>query len=153
MFERQRCTSYFWDRRLLERETNQFNMLSLAAFVILLINPLNLFDIGFQFSFTCVLGIVSLAPKIRLLLYRSNSKQARHDVLYAGFIQSFSVSIAVWLVIEGLIAYYFEIITPISVVANLIVVPLLMIVVYLGVGLLISAMILPSLAVFCAALS
>lgn len=141
----------FLGARLLERETNQLNMLSVAAFIILLINPLNLFDIGFQLSFTCVLGIVSLAPKIRSMLYRKNTSRARHDVLYAGFIQSFSVSVAVWLVVEGLIGYYFEIITPVSIVANLIVVPLLMVVVYIGVGLIIFALILPILAFFCAA--
>jgi len=39
---------------IIEKEPNSLNTLFLAAMVILVFNPLNLFDVGFQLSFVCV---------------------------------------------------------------------------------------------------
>ena len=49
--------------RIIERDRDLFNLLAFAAFVLLLINPAQLWDIGFQLSFAAVASIVYLAPK------------------------------------------------------------------------------------------
>ncbi len=49
--------------RLIERDRDLFNLLAFAALVLLLINPAQLWDIGFQLSFAAVASIVYLAPK------------------------------------------------------------------------------------------
>ena len=49
--------------RIIERDRDLFNLLALAALVLLLINPAQLWDIGFQLSFAAVAAIVYLAPK------------------------------------------------------------------------------------------
>ena len=49
--------------RLIDRDKDLFNLLALAALVLLLINPVQLWDIGFQLSFAAVASIVYLAPK------------------------------------------------------------------------------------------
>ena len=49
--------------RLIDRDKDLFNVLALAALVLLLINPVQLWDIGFQLSFAAVASIVYLAPK------------------------------------------------------------------------------------------
>lgn len=53
------------------RETNNLNTLAAAGFILLVINPNYLFDVGFQLSFTAMLGIV-LLHKPLYLLWRSS---------------------------------------------------------------------------------
>ncbi len=48
--------------------------------------------------------------------------------------------------VAGLIAYYFHTITPVSLIANLLVIPLISIIVMLGLGLLMAGTILPACA-------
>ncbi len=49
--------------RIIERDRDLFNLLAFAALVLLLINPAQLWDIGFQLSFAAVAAIVYLMPK------------------------------------------------------------------------------------------
>jgi len=128
---------------VVEKETDTLNTLCLAALIILLINPLSLFDIGFQLSFTCVLSIIFLSPKLKSIFirWRSPEKSKMMRFVY----DSISVSLGIWLGVDGLIAYYFGIITPITVLANLIVVPLLSVIVVLGFGLLVAGIFVPFL--------
>ncbi len=48
----------------INRDTNTYNTLAVAAFAILLWNPYTLFHVGFQFSFLAVVGIVFFTPNI-----------------------------------------------------------------------------------------
>jgi len=142
---------------IVEKEFDAFNTLCLAAMIILMINPLNLFDVGFQLSFVCVLTILYINRGVK----KKDVKNAfRKDIKSNGRIydrwfhytlQSFYLSLAIWIGVAGLIAYYFGIITPITILANLVVVPLISIVVALGFGLLAIGIILPSWAFMFAA--
>ena len=57
--------------RIIERDRDLFNLLAFAALVLLLINPVQLWDIGFQLSFAAVASIVYLAPKWERFIGRS----------------------------------------------------------------------------------
>lgn len=57
------CISNIYNRR-----GSTYNTISLAAFLILLINPFYLFDIGFQLSFAAVLSICFFYPILSRLL-------------------------------------------------------------------------------------
>ncbi len=46
------------------RQSNIFNTLAVSAFILLCINPLLIFSVGFQLSYLAVAGIVYLQPKI-----------------------------------------------------------------------------------------
>jgi competence protein ComEC len=121
---------------LIEREGDPLNLLSLAALILLIMNPFNLYDIGFQLSFTSVLFI--------LLLY-----SRFHDGLtgFFGFLPEqfknilvplLALSSAAYLGVCPLVIYYFNIVTPVTLLANVIVVPLTSINTALGIGLLVS---------------
>lgn len=43
---------------------NSYNILAIAAFIILIINPYSLMDVGFQLSFLAVLGLIYIHPKL-----------------------------------------------------------------------------------------
>lgn len=49
----------------LERKSQIYNTISFSAFVMLIINPDYLFDVGFQLSYSAVVSIVYFQPKIK----------------------------------------------------------------------------------------
>jgi len=55
---------FYFTGKLLWRDVNLLNTLSLSAFFLLLINPVNLFMPGFQLTFAATLAIILFYPKI-----------------------------------------------------------------------------------------
>ncbi|MEW6008597.1 MAG: ComEC/Rec2 family competence protein [Candidatus Omnitrophota bacterium] len=133
---------------LIEREGTIFNSLALAALLILLFEPRFLFDVGFQLSFMSVLGIIVLTPCFIKSFQPTLKASAatKLSCILKFFIYAFFVSTTAWLATAPLIMYYFKIITPIAIFANIIIVPSLTIIVGLGFALLFSATIFPALA-------
>ena len=131
--------------RLLNRPCSIYNSLGFAAFLILAAQPLYLFDPGFQLSFLCVFFIIYLTPKIERVLARlcevspRTSRPTLSRRVKRFIIASFSASLAVWLGIFPLISYYFKNFVPITVLANLTIVPLLFVIVANGFLLILSA--------------
>jgi competence protein ComEC len=102
--------------QLTRRKLSVYNSLAIAAFLLLLIQPTDLMDVGFQLSFLAVLGIVSLFPVI-------NSWVVSH-----GWINKIwslaAVSLSAQLATFPLSLYYFHQFPNYFLLANLIVVPL-----------------------------
>lgn len=117
---------------LINREIRIYNLLGLAALSILIYNPNYLFDSGFQLSFSSVISIIYFAPKIEKFFSRLN----HYPVC---LIRAFSVSLAAWLGIAPLVAFYFNIITPVAILANLVVIPCLFLTVSAGLCFLVFA--------------
>ncbi len=117
---------------LINREIKIYNSLGFAALLILIFHPHNLFDAGFQLSFLSVISIVYFAPKIEKLF------PARRGVFFY-LIRAFSVSLSAWIGIAPLVAFYFNIVTPVAVLANLVVIPCLFLIVSAGISFLIFA--------------
>ena len=142
---------------LINRQPHVINSLSLAALIILGYNPLQIFDAGFQLSFVSVLGIVLLSPKLfqglsaltRLSLERIEKIFFKRKLIHLlrVTLNCFSVSLAAWLVTCCFIAYYFRIISPVTLLANLIIVPYTSLVIILGFVLSLSAIVCPILTV------
>lgn len=53
--------------QLLRRNTNVFHSLFASLFILLIVNPLLLFEVGFQLSYLAVAGIVLFQPKLSAL--------------------------------------------------------------------------------------
>ena len=132
---------------LLRRETSIYNSLALAALVILFLNPAQLFGIGFQLSFACVISILWISPKIKSLfpVYLPGKGWLRF------LTAAISVSAAAWLGSLGLLIYYFKIFSPITIFANIIVSALLPLVFISGLTLVLFGSCIPILGVIFAA--
>jgi competence protein ComEC len=128
---------------LLERPVSIYNSLSCAAFLILLLNPHELFSAGFQLSFACVVGIVVLSRRIEQPVIRFLGVQSRLAHLA---VSSLSVSFSAWLASAPFVAFYFGIITPVTVLANFVIVPYVNIVMALGFLLAFAGLVAPFLA-------
>ena len=124
---------------LLEREADIYNALSLAAIFILLANPRQLFDVGFQLSFVSVISIVYLYPKIKS---RFELKIKYLRFLFDGLLVSFSA----WLGTMGFIAYYFKIFSPVTIFANIFIVPLATLITLAGFSLIFTDLFFPVLS-------
>ncbi len=51
--------------RIIDRDADIYNLLAVAALVLLLINPTQVWDVGFQLSFVAVIAIVYFVPKMQ----------------------------------------------------------------------------------------
>ena len=126
---------------LFKREADIYNSLSLAALFILMFNPGQLFDVGFQLSFASVISIVYFYPKIKSLLRLGSLKNR----LIKAVAEGASLSFSAWLGTAGFIAYYFKLFTPVTVLANLFIVPLATLITLCGFSLIFFAWLSPSL--------
>jgi len=85
----------------LQRKGSTYNALAASAFLLLLINPQLLWNIGFQLSYLAVLGILFFQPRIERSVYFS------HQVARKGW-TLLSVAIAAQLTTFPLSLYYFH---------------------------------------------
>jgi len=123
--------SYFFERRVFLP-----NSLAAAAFFILCWNTNELFSAGFQLSFAVVGAIVLFAdPFFRFFQRRAAPDPFLPQSLVRGprrwmhssyewLCGGASVSLAAWIGSLPLILWYFHLVTPISLLANLVVVPI-----------------------------
>ena len=122
---------------------------ALAALVLLLLRPYDLFNAGFQLSFAAVVSIGALYHEFWAAFRRPETLERRLlDEAEMGPLARalrwplrrlkrllwgcFLTSAVAWLGVFPLIAYYFNLFSPVTVLANIVAVPLLMVVVVLG---------------------
>ncbi len=118
---------------LFERRPDPFNIMGLAGLVLLLINPLDLFDLGFQLSFAAVFSIVFFYQKINALPFIVKIKNNLTKYSIGRYIlPAFLVSLSAQLGTLPLIAVYFNRIPLLALVINLIAVPAAGLIVALG---------------------
>ena len=115
-----------------KRNTSTLNTLFVALLFLLISNPFYIFDLGFQFSFLAVFGIVTLQPKL-VKLIDTNYKIIRY------FWSLFSISVAAQLSVLPLSLYYFHQFPALFFVSNLLVIPALSVILGLGIFIVILA--------------
>ncbi len=113
--------------QILNRRAQIFNSLALAAFVLLLVEPFYLFNIGFQLSFLAVAGIVYVYPKIYSIW---NIKNWVGNYLW----KLTCVSIAAQIATFPLSLYYFNQFPSYFLLANIVVIPTAFAVMILGIS-------------------
>ena len=121
------------------RDKLSVNTLAFAAIVMLLFNPLSLFDVGFQLSFMAVLAILLFYPLFENLW--SQPFLLDHRV-FRWLWTMLAVSCAAQIGVAPLIAYYFGRFSCYFLLANLVVVPAAALILYLS----LSVLLIPSLA-------
>jgi len=122
--------SFFCLAVLVRRRPNALNTLSLSAIVLLAVRPMDLFNVGWQLSYTSVLGIILLQRRISNWLFERTIDRIdtlgpkENERLFVGFLKAvptsavelFSVGVAAWLGAAGVLLYHFGVITPMAAV-------------------------------------
>jgi len=108
--------------KLINRGRNLNISLFFAAFLILLLNPLTLYDAGFLLSFVVTFFIINLSPILQEL----------YSKIIIWIRNPLAVSTAAWIGIFPLSAYFFSKVSMISIISNIFIIPLTGIAVILG---------------------
>ena len=119
---------------ILNRRWNTPCGIAAAAMFILIRNPAEFFNTGFQLSFLSLAGILLLAhriepyilrtPGLEERLYSSRSRKIiRFFEIYCS--KTISVSMAAWLAVAPVSALYFHIVAPLSIPLNIVIFPLI----------------------------
>jgi competence protein ComEC len=118
-----------------------YNALAISAFLILLVKPNSIFDIGFQLSYAAVLSIVLFQPFYKKFYFSENK-------IAVYFTDTVLVSLAAQIGVLPLSLYYFNQLPLLFLLANLVIIPLSSLVLIAGIVILPLNYILPSFAIF-----
>lgn len=110
---------------------DSINTLFFALLILVTVNPFRIFDIGFQLSFAATFSIIYFTPRLSRMLYSKESN----------IIRSLVAIISVQIGLLPILAYHFNRVPLISIVANLLLVPLFSICLVLSIFLLLFAFI------------
>ncbi|MBA7486632.1 hypothetical protein ES707_22193 [subsurface metagenome] len=148
------CLSFFFRRR-----PNHFNTLSLAAIILLLMRPTNLFDAGWQLSFASVLGILLFCRRLHFFLYEkifghlwfTDALKTRPFFWIVSrpgpyILQMFSTGLAAWLGGAGILLYHFYTINPLTSVWTVVAFPFVALILTVGFLKILLSFLLPSIA-------
>jgi len=148
------CASF-----LFRRQSNPLNTLSLAAIILLLIRPTQLFEAGWQLSFATVLGIVLLSDRFYLLMYEKVTQTVwrreapRSNLLFRTatkpapyVLRLLCVGLAAWLAGAGILLYHFYAIHLFTSIWTIVVFPLVAVVLCVGYLKVILSFLLPTVA-------
>jgi competence protein ComEC len=144
---------------LVERKVFVGNSLAAAAFFLFCWNTNELFSTGFQLSFAVVAAIIFVADPLFRLLRRpaeidpflpASLSRGPRRWMHSGYewlCGCAAVSLAAWIGSLPLVLWYFHLVTPISLFANLVVVPIAFVVLAIALLSLFSTPLLPWVAV------
>jgi len=148
------CLSFFF-----RRQPNHFNSLALAAVILLMIKPTDLFEVSWQLSFAAVLGILLFAERIHFFLYEKitghswfeRKQKTRAFARIAAkpgpvLLNLFSVSLVAWLTSSGILLYNFYTIQPLTSVWTIVASPFIAVISFLGYLKLLIGLVLPTAA-------
>ncbi len=106
------------------RKQQMLNGLGLAGIIIIILNPKCVFQISFQLSFMGTWGLVYLYPHIRKLDLVKEWNLSIQDLIL--------IPLCAQIAVLPLIAYYFNIISPVSIISNLLLSYIVGVIVILG---------------------
>ena len=141
--------------RLSGRTGQAFNILSLAALTVLMLNPTDLFSLGAQLSFLAVAAITfgkdwifdaDADPLDQVVLATRPRPYKWWVALRRGFRGAFVVSGLVWLISIPLVAYQFHVLSPIGLIVNPLVMLPISLALYSGLSIFVFGDVLPLVA-------
>ena len=100
----------------LGRQYDPLNSIGIAGVVIFIINPLCVFDVGFLLSFSCVLGITIFYSTFKTILIKTKMNEKLAEAI--------AISLATSLTIIIIMACFFKTLNVISLVANVVLIPM-----------------------------
>ncbi|MBN1361219.1 MAG: DNA internalization-related competence protein ComEC/Rec2 [Sedimentisphaerales bacterium] len=139
---------------ILRRRTNPLNSLCLAAVILLLIRPTQLFEAGWQLSFAAVAGILALTGMMQDFIPNKPPAGARHSARFIRVLSKSGIAparllatgVAAWVGGAGILLYHFFTITPLTAIWTVLVFPLVGVILLGGFAKVVLFFFLPSLS-------
>jgi competence protein ComEC len=108
---------------LFGKRVNIYNSLAASAFFLLIINPYNIFEVGFQLSYCSVIAIVYFQPLMNKTIY------IRNKILKYIFALAM-VSIAAQMGTSGITIFYFHASPNYFLITNILIIPLVTVIMF-----------------------
>ncbi len=109
-----------------QRNVDSMHVVNMSALVFLLVSPVLLFDVGAQLSFVAVYGILYLFPVLEDNFIKKVQKRFLRVVL-----RMMAVSFSAQVFVAPLLMYYFNRLPIYAVVANLLIVPIASVLIFM----------------------
>ena len=148
------CASFLFRRRF-----NSLNTLSLAAIILLLIRPTQLFEAGWQLSFAAVLGLLLFCHRIHFFLYEKITSSSWFEATPKAkpffrivsrpgpyLLRLFSTGLTAWLGGAGILLYHFYTINPLTSIWTVAAFPLVAMILTIGYLKIVLSFVLPTAA-------
>lgn len=110
----------------LNRKNSVFNAVASSFLILLIYNPLSIFDVGFQLSYAAVISILLFQPFYKKFYFSKNK-----IIIY--IMDLFLVSIAAQIGVLPLMMLYFKQVPTLFLLANFVVIPLATVILILGI--------------------
>lgn len=127
------------------KKSNVYSSIAISAFLILIYNPLIIFDIGFVLSFAGTFGIVFLYEKLQGF-FITNFVVKNKILIY--MLETLAVTLSAQIILLPIMMYSFNSISTLSLITNIIIVPFAGILTILGFVIYVSGLIFFPLAKF-----
>ncbi len=111
------------------------NTLSFAALVTIAVDPMQLFDPSFQLSYGAVASLLLFTPRWQPVIERGFG-WIPSVFIKQGIVLSVTATAAIWAGLSPVLAWYFGLICPVSLIANLLIAPWVSVLVGVGTPLL-----------------
>jgi competence protein ComEC len=117
--------------KLFQYKPNPFNTLGASAVILLALDPKQLFDAGFELSYSAAFSMIYFYPKLSALIKKIPERW--EEIRGVSFVLDlFALSLAAQIGTIPFTAYYFEKISLVSLVANIVIVPVMEVTIPLG---------------------
>jgi competence protein ComEC len=113
--------------KVIDRDSCSYNSLSLAAVILLVMNPHQIFDIGFQLSFSACISILYFSNRFR----PKQSERFAFGLLASAF-RFIGVCVAAYLGTAPVILFYFGKVAAFGILSNVVVIPLVALILPFG---------------------
>jgi len=105
--------------RMLGRSYDLNNIVAATALLILLVEPAQMFDVGFQLSFVTAWGLIFIMPRLAALF-----REYHERTWYRWLVFPFLIALVAQVVSTPIVAYHFDRFPVIGLAANLVIVPM-----------------------------
>lgn len=120
--------------KLTERKPDLINLTAAAACINLIINPNELFDIGFQLSYGAVFSLTILAPQLDRLFERPPLEEGVGKFMFFSSLKATTIgTAAIFFGTLPILAYHFHQVSLIGLITNILAIPLSGIITILGI--------------------
>ena len=145
---------------LFQRHIYVGGLVALSAIGLLTWQPAQLFDAGFQLSFGVVLGLIAIVPRLYQRWFEDTEEIRTPNsggMVLQRLQMIFVVSIVAWAIALPIVAYHFQMISPLAALASVVALPIASVILAFGYAKLLASALLPSigfifgvpLAIFC----
>jgi len=127
---------------ILDKRIDIENIYGLTLFALLAKEPNYIYDAGFILSFVCIAAMIWVYPILKKLFIAGDG-----NIILSFLSDYILMSLSVWVSILPIVAYYFKMVTPVILIANIIAIPSCFILVSLGIASVFIYILLPNFGI------